>query len=99
MTHDSLSKHAQHVAKEVRQLLEELQRQGQSDDSVTAPPSAIAAPLQQAFVDLAAICEQLAKAEPHSIHHDPLEKSVSALRTLARQWYAIKIDGQCFGVV
>ncbi|MGW1349767.1 hypothetical protein ACWCQE_10910 [Streptomyces sp. NPDC002409] len=59
---------------------------------------ALAGPLVRAFDDLAASCELLAGAEPHSIHRGPLDRSSEALRSLARSWGTIRLNAGCHGV-
>uniref|UniRef100_UPI003F494821 hypothetical protein n=1 Tax=Streptomyces chartreusis TaxID=1969 RepID=UPI003F494821 len=98
MSDSEVSAHAQRLQEEVRRLLRELQHLSDEPDTLAAATSALAEPLRQSFADLAVVCDLLAQAAPHSIHQGPLRESVSALHVLDRQWYAVKLNGGCFGV-
>ncbi|MBG0855455.1 hypothetical protein I2W78_27345 [Streptomyces spinoverrucosus] len=98
MSDDTLLDRARHIAEEARQILEELRAKDDPEHLDTAAP-AVAAPFEEAFADLAEVCELLAAAAPHSIHHGPLRESAATLRALTRHWYAVRLNAGCTGVV
>ncbi|MFF8613667.1 hypothetical protein [Streptomyces sp. NPDC015350] len=90
---------AEALAREARALLGALRAEDDLELVVDqAAFRALAGPLVRAFDDLAASCELLAGAEPHSIHRGPLDRSSEALRSLARSWGTIRLNAGCHGV-
>ncbi|MFI8945600.1 hypothetical protein ACIGO6_03690 [Streptomyces sp. NPDC053750] len=97
---ENVAKNAETLAQEVRDLLGVLRHEDDLGIVVDqATFQALAGPLVQAFGDLAASCELLAGAEPHSIHRGPLDRSTEALRSLAQSWRMIQLNAGCRGVV
>ncbi|MET9917245.1 hypothetical protein ABZZ04_09185 [Streptomyces sp. NPDC006435] len=90
---------AEVLAREARALLDALRDEDDPELAFDqAAFRALAEPLVRAFDDLAASCELLAGAEPHSIHRGPLDRSSEALRSLARSWGTIRLNAGCHGV-